>query len=98
MFSELTGNARVKDALKRMITSGRLPGSLLFAGEEGVGKRLFALEVARALNCRTPKDREGGGFCPWCVRIAKLNYPERDDADEWAQIIWTDHPDVGLVE
>jgi DNA polymerase-3 subunit delta' len=31
------------------------------------------------------------------VRIAKLNYPEREDADEWTQIIWTGHPDVGLV-
>jgi DNA polymerase-3 subunit delta' len=97
MFSELIGNTRVKEALKRMITSGRLPGSLLFAGEEGVGKRLFALEVARALNCRTPKDSEACGVCPSCVRIAKLNYPERDDAEEWTQIIWTDHPDVGLV-
>jgi DNA polymerase-3 subunit delta' len=97
MFSELIGNTRVKEALKRMITSGRLPGSLLFAGEEGVGKRLFALEVARALNCRTPKDSEACGVCPSCVRITKLNYPERDDAEEWTQIIWTDHPDVGLV-
>jgi DNA polymerase-3 subunit delta' len=97
MFSELIGNTRVKEALRRMITSGRLPGSLLFAGEEGVGKRLFALEVARALNCRTPKDSEACGVCPSCVRITKLNYPERDDAEEWTQIIWTDHPDVGLV-
>ncbi len=31
------------------------------------------------------------------MRIAKLNYPQREDADEWTQIIWTDHPDVGLV-
>ena len=97
MFSELTGNDRVKDALKRMITSGRLPGALLFTGEEGVGKKRFALEVARALNCRTPKDGEACGVCSSCVRIAKLNYPEREDADEWTQIIWTDHPDVGLV-
>ena len=97
MFSELIGNPRVKDALKRMITSDRLPGALLFAGEEGVGKKLFALEVARALNCRTPKDNEACGVCSSCVRIAKLNYPEREDADEWTQIIWTDHPDVGLV-
>jgi DNA polymerase III subunit delta' len=97
MFSELTGNERVKDALKRMITSGRLPGALLFAGEEGVGKRLFALEVAKALNCRTPKNGEAGGVCSSCVRTARLNYPEREDADEWTQIIWTDHPDVGLV-
>lgn len=97
MFSELTGNTRVKEALRRMITSGRLPGALLFAGEEGVGKKRFALEVARTLNCRTPRDGEACGVCSACVRIAKLNYPEREDADEWTQIIWTDHPDVGLV-
>jgi DNA polymerase-3 subunit delta' len=35
--------------------------------------------------------------CASCERIAKLNYPEREDADEWTQIIWTNHPDVGLV-
>ena len=97
MFSELTGNTRVKEALKRMLTSGRLPGALLFAGEEGVGKKRFALELARALNCRTPKDGEGCGVCSSCTRIVKLNYPEREDAEEWTQIIWTDHPDVGLV-
>lgn len=97
MFDELTGNARVKAALKRMLVSGRLPGALLFTGEEGIGKKLFALEVARALNCRTPKDHEACGVCSSCTRIAKLNYPQRDDADEWTQIIWTDHPDVGLV-
>ena len=97
MFSELTGNTRVKEALKRMITSGRLPGALLFAGEEGVGKKRFALEIARTLNCRTPRDGEACGACSSCVRIAKLNYPQREDADEWTQIIWTDHPDVALV-
>lgn len=97
MFDQLTGNARVKTALKRMLVSDRLPNALLFAGEEGVGKKLFALEVARALNCRSPKNHEGCGVCPPCVRIGKLNYPQREDQDEWLQIIWTDHADVGLV-
>lgn len=97
MFHHIAGNSRVKEVLKRMLDSGRLPGALLFAGEEGVGKKLFALEIARALNCRTPRDGEGCGQCSACTRIGKLNYPEREDADEWNQIIWTDHPDVGLV-
>ena len=97
MFDELTGNSRAKAVLKRMLVADRLPGSMLFAGEEGIGKKLFALEIARALNCRTPKNQEGCGVCSSCVRIAKLNYPQRDDADEWTQIIWTDHADVGLV-
>ena len=97
MFDELTGNSRVKAVLKRMLVSDRLPGAMLFTGEEGIGKKLFALEIARALNCRTPKDQEACGVCSSCVRIRRLNYPTRDDADEWTQIIWTDHPDVGLV-
>ena len=97
MFEELTGNSRVKAALKRMLIADRLPGALLFTGEEGIGKKLFALEVARALNCRTPKDNQACGVCSSCVRIRKLNYPQRDDAEEWTQIIWTNHPDVGLV-
>jgi DNA polymerase-3 subunit delta' len=97
MFDQIAGNARVKEVLKRMLDSGRLPGAMLFAGEEGVGKKLFALEVARTLNCRTPGNNEACGECSACTRIAKLNYPEREDADEWNQIIWTDHPDVGLV-
>ena len=97
MFDELIGNSRVKAVLKRMLVSDRLPGAMLFTGEEGIGKKLFALEIARALNCRTPKDNEACGVCSSCVRIRKLNYPTRDDADEWTQIIWTDHPDVGLV-
>src|SRR5689334_21655691 len=97
MFDELTGNERVKAALRRMLSADRLPGALLFTGEEGIGKKRFALEVARALNCRTPKGHEGCGVCSSCTRIVKLNYPQRDDADEWTQIIWTDHPDVGLV-
>jgi len=97
MFDELTGNARVKAALKRLLLADRLPGALLFTGEEGIGKKLFALEVARALNCRTPKDHEACGVCSSCVRIRTVNYPQRDDAEEWTQIIWTNHPDVGLV-
>jgi len=97
MFDELIGNSRVKAMLKRMLVSDRLPGAMLFTGEEGIGKKLFALEVARVLNCRTPKNNEACGVCSSCVRIRKLNYPTRDDLDEWTQIIWTDHPDVGLV-
>lgn len=97
MFDELIGNSRVKAVLKRMLVSDRLPGAMLFTGEEGIGKKLFALELARALNCRTPKDQEGCGVCSACVRIGRLNYPAGNDPDEWMQIIWTDHPDVGLV-
>jgi DNA polymerase-3 subunit delta' len=97
MFDRLAGNQRVKDLLKRMLTARRVPGALLFAGEEGVGKKLFALEIAKALNCRSPQGFEACDTCPSCVRIAKFNYPQSKDADDWIEMIRTDHLDVGMV-
>jgi len=98
MFDSLTGNERVKEALKRMIAADRLPGAMLFVGEEGIGKKLFALEVARALNCRSRKGVEGCGVCPICVRIGKINYVVSTKEEDLLQIFWTDFLDVGLVE
>lgn len=97
MFEKIVGNERVKEVLKRMLDAGRLPGALLFVGEEGIGKKLFALEVAKALNCRTPTPNGPCGTCPACSRISRLNYPSSAEGDEWKQILWTDHPDVGMV-
>jgi DNA polymerase III subunit delta' len=97
MFDQLTGNERVKQLLRRMLESGRVPGALLFSGEEGIGKKLFALEIAKALNCRTPQGVEACGTCPTCTRISHFNFPQSEDSDEWKKIIWTDHGDVGLV-
>jgi len=97
MFAELTGNERVKQLLRRMLSSGRVPGALLFTGEAGVGKKLFALELAKALNCRNQQGIEACGKCAACRRISHFNFPESDDPDVLKQIIWTDHGDVGMV-
>jgi DNA polymerase-3 subunit delta' len=97
MFDQLTGNERVKQLLRRMLESKRLPGALLFSGEEGVGKKLFALELARALNCRNKQGVEGCGTCPVCTRIRKFNLPDDPDSDEWKSILWTNYGDVGMV-
>ena len=97
MLDQLTGNERVKSLLRRILEARRVPGAMLFTGEDGIGKKLFALEIAKALNCRTPQGVEGCGQCPSCLRIAKFNYPQSADSDDWKGIIWTDHPDVGMV-
>lgn len=87
----------MKDLLRRILESRRVPGALLFTGEEGVGKKLFALEIAKALNCKTPAGVEGCGTCPACKKIARFNYSPSNDPDDLLEIIWTDHPDVGMV-
>lgn len=96
MFDQLTGNERVKQLLRRMLEMRRVPGALLFSGEEGIGKKRFALELARALNCRSRQGAEACGKCGICLRTIVLNYPSQDP-DALEKIIWTNHPDVGMV-
>jgi DNA polymerase-3 subunit delta' len=98
MFDHLVGNQRVKDILRRMLTVGRIPGALLFVGEDGVGKKLFALELAKAVNCREPKGVEACDQCSSCVRISKSKFPEyADDKENKEKILRSDHPDVALA-
>jgi DNA polymerase-3 subunit delta' len=97
MFDTLVGNERAKEILRRMLAQGRVPSALLFAGEEGLGKRLFAQELARALNCRSRRGLEACGICNVCARIGHVQWPAADDKDAHEKIIWTDHRDVGLV-
>lgn len=56
-FREISGHRRILSLLSRSIASGSLPPSLIFAGPEGVGKRLVAESVAQALNCTSPLKR-----------------------------------------
>jgi len=98
MFEPLIGNHRVKDILRRMLAARRVPGALLFAGIDGIGKKLFALELAKALNCRTPKGVEACDACSSCVRIQTSKFPEHDSDDaNKKKIIWSEHADVALL-
>lgn len=54
-------------AVREMLTSGRVPGSLLFTGPEGVGKKTLALMLGKALVCA----RGGSDFCDQCARCRK---------------------------
>ncbi len=81
-----------------MLERGRVPGALLFAGEDGIGKRLFAVELAKALNCRAPVGVEACDACSSCVRLARLpSAADNAGADALKGIFWSEHRDVGLV-
>src|SRR2546421_2987645 len=97
MFAQLIGNERAKEILRRMLREGRVPGALLFAGEEGLGKNLFAVELARALNCRARRGVEACGVCAACARIGHFQLPPADDRDEHKKVAWSEHTDVGML-
>lgn len=98
MFDRLIGNERARETLRRMLANRRVPGALLFAGEEAIGKKLFALELAKAINCRMPIGLEACDECSSCTRISQ--FPEPTDgaaADAAKKILWSAHRDVGLI-
>ena len=97
MFSRLVGNQRAQDTLRRMLAGRRVPGALLFAGEEAVGKKLFAVELAKALNCLTPVGVEACDACSSCIRLIHFTQAHDNKAEDARQIIWSEHRDVGLV-
>ncbi len=58
-LKEIIGQQRAIDILKGCIARNRVPHALLFAGDDGIGKRLTAVNFAKALNCRK---EEGDGL------------------------------------
>jgi DNA polymerase III subunit delta' len=75
-FAGLLGQQRAKSLLERSLGSGRIAHAYLFRGPEGVGKKLFAAAMAKALNCRTSGPASA---CDWCVSCKKYlsgNHPD----------------------
>ena len=66
-FDSFLGNPQAVAAVREMLASGRVPGALLFAGPEGVGKKTLALMLAKAMVC----ERDAADFCDQCARCRK---------------------------
>jgi len=76
-FRDLAGHRHVLDLTARAAVRGSLPPSLIFAGPDGVGKRLAAISLAQFFNCLSPSagDAESApdacGHCTVCRRVAR---------------------------
>lgn len=100
MFDELIGNDHIKRTLTRWLANCRVPNALLFAGDEGVGKQQFALELVRAFICTEPTNGEGCGVCAVCTRIDQFVIPEEPtdkNKDDFKKVFFGGHSDVGKV-
>lgn len=51
-LKDIIGQDRPVNILRGCIAKERIPHALLFAGDEGIGKRLTAVNFAKALNCK----------------------------------------------
>jgi DNA polymerase-3 subunit delta' len=75
-FRDIAGHRHLLELVAGATVRGTLPPSLIFAGPEGVGKRMAAIALAQLLNCLSPREASAGGpdacgECASCKRIAR---------------------------
>ena len=77
-WQNIRGHDRVVEKFRRALQRRRLASTFLFIGPSGIGKRTFALTLAKGLLCeRVPEQRlEPCGECPSCLQVASLNHPD----------------------
>lgn len=91
-FAKLIGNERNKAVLQRLLARGRVGATLVFAGPEGIGKRQFALTVAKAANCLSaPTDGFAQDSCDVCAVCKRI------DAGEYGDVV-TIAPDGQFIK
>ncbi len=97
MFDKLIGNNPVKAVLRRLLAQKRVPNALLFAGADGVGKKHFALELAKAFVCLNPRSVEACDVCSNCRRADRFAFPKSDNKDDYEKVVFSEHSDIGMV-
>ena len=76
LFSEIIGQAAIKERFISTINEGKMPHAQLFVGKEGIGKLPLAIAYAQYVCCTDRKDNDSCGTCPSCVKYAKLAHPD----------------------
>lgn len=97
MFDKIIGNDRIKKTFRHLINQRRVPNAVLFAGAEGIGKKLFALELAKSFVCLDRQNGEACDKCRNCRRADKLEIPKPNKNEEYERVFFTEHPDIGFV-
>jgi DNA polymerase-3 subunit delta' len=77
-WQRVRGHDALVQAFDRARRRGRLAHAYLFTGPPGVGKRLFAGELAKALLCENPPGPrlEACDRCPACLLVEASTHPD----------------------
>ncbi len=75
-FDNILGQDRPRQILKKALRNECIPNSYLFYGQESVGKKLAAIELAKALNCEVSGPVDGCDQCASCLKIEERTHPD----------------------
>ncbi|BAV58901.1 DNA polymerase III subunit delta' [Candidatus Endomicrobiellum trichonymphae] len=80
MFESILGQKKIKKIISNQVKSGKIAHAYIFVGQDGVGKRLTAVEFAKILNCNVDDfiktDAGTCGKCISCKKIEKNIHPD----------------------
>ncbi|MBT7283600.1 MAG: DNA polymerase III subunit, partial [Elusimicrobiaceae bacterium] len=72
-FKEILGQEKASQELKKFIKAKRVPPSIIFYGDKGIGKSLVAKDFAKALNCVNKDFYSKQEFCGTCLNCTHIN-------------------------
>ncbi len=75
-FSDIIGHHEIKDALRRMVDTGRIPHAIMLSGAPGIGKTRLARAFAQYIHCTSRHNGDSCGRCPSCIQHQALNNPD----------------------
>lgn len=76
-WAHIHGHDAVRERLRRAHTIGRMAHAYLFCGPVGVGKKLFAIELAKALFCERGRDSFSAcDMCSSCHLVDARTHPD----------------------
>lgn len=75
-FSDVIGNERAIDQIRRMVDTNQMPHALLLHGEPGVPKLALALATAQYIHCTNRTGGDSCGMCPSCLQHQSMNHAD----------------------
>jgi DNA polymerase III subunit delta' len=76
-WDRIRGHSAARETLRAAHARGRLAHAYLLAGPQGVGKHLFARELAKALLCeKPPAPLTACDHCPGCAQVEARTHPD----------------------
>ncbi len=75
-WTNVRGHDEWRKRFQHVWQRGRLAHAYLFVGPQGIGKRLFAIELAKALTCEASAAFDACDQCPACLQVMAGTHPD----------------------
>ncbi|GJL79907.1 MAG: DNA polymerase III subunit delta' [Nitrospinaceae bacterium] len=75
-FQRILGQDQPKRIIQNALQGNSVAHAYLFYGQESIGKKLTAIELAKALNCEVSGPEGGCDDCPSCRKIDQRIHPD----------------------